>query len=196
MARIAFLAKNPKRTLGALAVIVAATGLVVGSGANFTASSANPSNSFSAGTLTILNDKEGSAILTTGSNLKPGGAAATGVVDIRNTGSISGTFSLSRSSIVDSDAGNPMSAKLNLVVKDCGVWPDATTVEPCGDGDDTTIYGSPTATIGGMSSPVALGTFAAGEKHRYEFSVQLDASATDAYQGDTSSVQFDWNAVQ
>ncbi|HEX2085517.1 MAG TPA: hypothetical protein VHF89_07535 [Solirubrobacteraceae bacterium] len=188
--------KNPKRTLGALAVTVAATGLVIGSGANFTASSANPNNSFSAGTLTILNDKEGSAILTTGSNLKPGGTAATGVVDIRNTGSISGTFTLSRSAISDSDASNPMSAKLNLVVKDCGVWPDATTVEPCGDGDDTTVYGSPTATISGMSSPVALGTFAAGEKHRYEFSVQLDASATDAYQGDTSSVQFDWNAVQ
>jgi spore coat-associated protein N len=196
VARIAFLIKQPKRALGALAVLVAATGVVIGSGANFSASSANPNNSFSAGTLTILNDKEGSAILTTGTNLKPGGAVATGVVDIRNTGSLAGVFTLSRSAVTNTDAGNPLSAKLNLVVKDCGVWPDATTVEPCGDGDDTTIYGSPTNTIAGMTSPVALGTYAAGEKHRYEFTVQLDASATDAYQGDGSTVQFDWNAVQ
>ena len=195
MARIAFLIKQPKRALGALAVLVAATGVVVGSGANFSASSANPSNSFAAGTLSIVNDKEGAAILTA-SNLKPGGAAATGVVDIQNNGSLGGVFTLSRSAVTNSDAANPMAAKLNLVVKDCGAWPNPTTVEPCGDGDDTTVYGSPTNTIAGMSSAVALGTFAAGEKHRYEFSVQLDATATDAYQGDSSSVQFDWNATQ
>jgi hypothetical protein len=174
---------------------VAATGVVIGSGANFTASSANPSNSLSTGSLSILNNKEGAAILTA-TGMKPGDAPTTGEVDIRNTGSLSGVFTLSRSSLTDTDGSNPLSAKLNLVVKDCGVWPDATTVEPCGDGDDTTVYGASTATIAGMSSPVALGTFAAGEKHRYEFTVQLDSSATDAYQGDTSSVTFDWNAVQ
>ena len=196
MARIAFLAKQPKRTLGALAVLVAATGVVVGSGANFSASSANPNNSFSAGTLTIVNDKENAAILTTGTDLKPGGPAATGVVDIQNDGSIAGTFTLSRSAVTNSDAANPMSGKLNIVVKDCGEWTDESTVEPCGDGDDTTVYGSPAATIADMGSPVALGSFSPQEKHRYEFSVQLDASASDAYQGDGSSVRFVWNAVQ
>ena len=195
MNRIAFLIKQPKRTLGALAVLVAATGVVVGSGANFTASSANPSNSFATGSLSILNSKENAAILTA-SNMKPGDPATTGTVDIQNTGTLSGTFSLSRNAPVDNDGSNPLSGKLNLVVKDCGVWPDATTVEPCGDGDDTTIYGASTATIAGMSSPVALGTYAAGEKHRYEFSVALDSSAGDAYQGDSSTVQFNWSAVQ
>jgi len=195
VARIAFLAKQPKRTLGALAVLVAATSIVAGSGANFTASSANPSNTFATGTLSILNSKENAAILTA-SNLKPGDTPVTGTVDISNTGSLSGTFTLSRNAPVDSDSGNPLSAKLNLVVKDCGVWPAPATPEPCGDGDDVTIYGSPADTVSGMSSSVALGTFAAAEKHRYEFSVGLDASATDAYQGDTSTVQFNWNAVQ
>jgi hypothetical protein len=190
--RIAFLAKQPKRALGSLAVLVAATGVVVGSGANFTASSANPNNSFSAGTLSILNDKEGAAVLTA-SNLKPGGASAVGTVDISNTGSLAGDFSLARSNVTNTDAANPMSAKLNLVVKDCGEWPAPATVEPCGDGDDTTVY---TGTIDGMSSAQSLGNFSAAEKHRYEFSVQLDASATDAYQGDGSTVQFDWAAVQ
>ncbi len=195
MARIAFLIKQPKRALGALAVLVAATGVVAGSGANFTAQSANPSNSFAAGTLAIVNSKPSSAVLTA-SNLKPGGPVATGVVDIQNDGSIAGVFTLSRSAVTNSDVANPLAGKLNLVVKDCGAWPDASTPEPCGDGDDTTVYGAPVATIAGMTAPVALGTFAGGEKHRYEFSVQLDASATDAFQGGTSSVQFDWNAVQ
>ena len=54
MARIAFLIKQPKRALGALAVLVAATGVVVGSGANFSASTANPTNSFSACTLSMV----------------------------------------------------------------------------------------------------------------------------------------------
>jgi hypothetical protein len=40
----------------------------------------------------------------------------------------------------------------------------------------------------------ALGTFAANEKHRYQFSVALDATADDNYQGDSSTVQFLWNA--
>ena len=195
MARIAFLVKQPKRALGALAVLVAATGVVIGSGANFTASSANPSNTFATGSLSILNSKEGAAILTA-SDMRPGDTPVTGTVDIRNTGTLSGTFSLSRNAPVDSDPTNPLSAKLNLVVKDCGLWADATTVNPCGDADDTVIYGSPTATVNALSTPVALGTFAAGAKRRYELSVGLDASAGDAYQGDTSTVQFNWSAVQ
>ena len=195
MARIAFLIKQPKRTLGALAVLVAATGVVIGSGANFTASSANPSNTFATGSLSILNDKEGAAILTA-SNMRPGDTPVTGTVDIRNTGSLSGTFTLSRSAPVDSDGANPLSGKLNLIVTDCGEWVDATTVNPCGDADDTTVYGSPANTVAGLSSPVALGSYSAGEKHRYRFSVGLDATAGDVYQGDSSTVQFNWSAVQ
>src|SRR5688500_12033464 len=97
--RIAFLAKQPKRTLAAPAGRVAATSIVAGSGANFTASSATPSNTFATGTLSILTDKESAAILTA-SNLKPGATPVTGTVDISNTGSISGTFTLSRSAPV------------------------------------------------------------------------------------------------
>jgi spore coat-associated protein N len=196
VARIAFLIKQPKRALGALAVLVAATGVVAGSGANFTAQSANPNNSFSAGTLSILNDKENAAILTTGTTgMKPGGASAVGVVDIQNDGSLAGNFELSRSNVTNTDATYPMSAKLNLVVKDCGEWSGPSTVEACGAAGsvaDVTVY---TGTIDGMGT-VNLGNFGGGEKHRYEFSVQLDASATDDYQGDSSTVRFDWDAVQ
>jgi spore coat-associated protein N len=180
-----FATRHPLRTLGALTALIAAVAVAVGSSASFTASSANPSNTFAAGTLSILNSKEGLAVLTA-SNMKPGDSA-TGTVDVQNTGSLSGAFTLSPSGISDSDAVHPMSAKLNLVVKDCGDFSSGT---PTCDVGDPVKY---TGTIAAMGS-TALGTFAASEKHRYQFAVTFDLSADNNYQGDTSSVEFDWNA--
>jgi hypothetical protein len=45
-----------------------------------------------------------------------------------------------------------------------------------------------------MSSDVALGTFAGGEKHKYEFSVTVDSSAGNDYQGRNAVVPFSWTA--
>src|SRR4051812_45442882 len=83
------LIKRPKRTLGPLALGLAALGVAVGSGADFSAETANPSNTFSAGSLSMDNSKDGAAILSA-SNMQPGGEPQTGVVDIKNTGSIDG----------------------------------------------------------------------------------------------------------
>jgi spore coat-associated protein N len=195
MSRLRFIAANPRLALGALLTLLLAAGAVVGSGADFTASSANPSNTFSAGTLTISNSNEGAAVLTA-TALRPGGAAATGTVDIQNTGSLSGAFTLSRTAPVDSDGANPLSGKLNLTIVDCGVF-NGTSAPTCGDGDDVTKYsGGTIAQMGTAGHFVSgLGTYAASEKHRYQFSVQLDGSAGNVYQGGTSSVEFDWNAA-
>ena len=190
MSRLHVLARRPKRTLAALSTALVAVGVTVASGADFTASSANPSNTFSTGTLSINNSKEGSAILTA-SGMRPGDPATTGTVDIANSGSLSGAFSLSRQAPVDSDSSNPLSGKLNLVVVDCGAFAGATQ-PTCGDGDDVTTY---TGTIAAMTGSRALGTFAGGEKHRYKFSVSLDSTTGNAYQGGTSSVEFDWAAA-
>jgi hypothetical protein len=174
-------------------VLLAATA-VAGSGADFTASSANPANTFSAGTLSIANSRAGTAILTT-SDLRPGEPAQTGVVDIENDGSLSGAFTLSRGAITDSDTANPLSAKLDLTVVDCGPYAGA-SAPTCGDGDDVGRYSGTLADMGIAGHEVdALGTFAAGAKHRYRFTVALDGSASDPYQGDTSSVQFDFDAA-
>ena len=189
MSRLLVLAGQPRMALGALLTLALAVGAVIGSGANFTASSANPTNTFSSGTLTMVNSKAGAAVLTA-SNMRPGDPASTGTVDIENSGSLSGAFTVSKSALVDSDGSNPMSGKLNLTVTDCGVYVGATP-PTCGDGDDVSRY---SGTLGAMGS-TALGTFAAGEHHRYRFSVALDGSAGDAYQGDSSSVTFDWNAA-
>ena len=90
---------------------------------------------------------------------------------------------------MDSDPVNPLSAKLDLEVVDCGEF--AGSAPTCGDGDDVTVYDG---TLGAMGA-TALGTYAGGEKHRYELTVALDGSADDAYQGDSSEVQFDFDAA-
>src|SRR4051812_29349362 len=149
MSRFRVLAATPRLALGALLTLLLAAAAVVGSGADFTASSANPANTFASGTLSIQNSNEGIAVLTA-SNLKPGGTAATGVVDIKNTGSLAGAFTLSRTTPVDSDAVNPLSSKLNVTVVDCGTFVGA-TAPICGDGDDVNKYSAGTlAQMGGV----------------------------------------------
>jgi hypothetical protein len=189
MSRLSILINRPKRTLIALTAMLVAVGVAVGSGANFTATSANPSNTFASGTLSIDNSNEGVAIFTP-TNMRPGSPSHTGVVDIKNTGSLAGTFSLSRTNLTNSDATNPLAGKINLVVKDCGTFASGT---PTCDAGDPDVY---TGTLAAMSSAVALGSYAASEKHRYEFTATLDSSADDNYQGDNASARFQWDAVQ
>jgi spore coat-associated protein N len=187
MSRFHTLASKPKRTLGVLAVALAAVGVAVGSGANFSAQAANPSNSFTAGTLTMTNSPAGA--LFTSANMKPGDSTSS-TVDIENTGSLSGTFSLSRTNLTDSDGANPLSGKLNVVVKDCGDFSSGT---PTCDAGDPNVY---SGTLGAMSGSYGLGTYAANDKHRYQFAITFDGSAGNVYQGDNSTATFQWDAVQ
>jgi len=191
--RLQYLVKRPKRTLAALAVALAATGVAVGTGADFTSQAANPSNVFSAGTLTIADSASGAAIFSP-SNLKPGAPDQTGIVDIRNSGSLAGNFSLGADSISLTDAdtaedGAWMDKKIDLTVTDCGLFSDG-AAPGCSKG--TTVY---QGTLGDMPSK-SLGTFAAGDQHRYLFAAHLDGSADNTYQGDSVSARFVWNAVQ
>jgi spore coat-associated protein N len=184
MSRFKVLAANPRRTLAALATVLVAVGITGASGASFTAQTANPSNVFSAGTMTMSNSKDNLAILTA-SNMRPGDPATVGTVDIKNTGSLAAAFTLSKGTSVDSDLTNPLSSKLNIVVTDCGIDMD------CIAGVNPVKY---TGTISAMGTNIALGNFAAAEQHKYQFSVALDSSAANVFQGGTSTTQFLWNA--
>ncbi len=191
MSRLQVLVHRPRRTLAALATVLVAVGITAASGANFTATSANPNNTFAAGTLSIANSK--STIFTV-SGMKPGGAAIPGTVDIENSGSTSGAFTLTRGTPVDNDADHPLSGKLNVTVVDCGAF-SGSTAPTCGDPDDQTKYDGTLAGMGAGTPIDALGVYSGGEKHRYEFRVALDGSADNNYQGDTSTVAFTWNTV-
>ena len=184
MSRLSALAAHPRRTIGALAVVLAAVGITVGSGANFTAHSANPANTFTAGTLTIGNSAS-SAILSAG-NMKPGDSA-TGTVDIANTGSIPGTFTLSTSNAVDT-AG--LLGQLDLKVEDCGLY-SGTTAPSCSTGTSVVYNGKANAV--GTAARSAPSPRSA--KHRYQFSVTMPTTIANTFQGKTASVEFDWDAA-
>jgi spore coat-associated protein N len=186
MSRLSALAAHPRRTVGALAVVLAAVGITVGSGANFTAHSANPSNTFTAGTLSIgnSNSNPASAILSA-TNLKPGDSTP-GTVDIQNTGSVPGAFTLSTSNVVDTAS---LLGQLDLKVEDCGLF-NGSTAPSCTSGTSL-VYNGKASSIGSKS----LGSFAANAKHRYQFTVSMPTDIANSFQGKTASVEFDWDAT-
>src|SRR5690242_17154066 len=191
MSRLHALVDRPKRTLAALATVLVAVGITAASGADFTATSANPNTTFATGTLSISNTKEGTAIFTSATDMRPGDPARVGTVDVGNAGSLSGNFTLTRGTPTDSDGANPLSARLNVKVIDCGTFVGATP-PGCGDAGDVVKY---TGKLSAMTSAVSLGNWAGSEKHRYEFDVDVDTSAGNAYQGDSSTVSFTWDAA-
>jgi spore coat-associated protein N len=203
MSRIDVLFQHPKRTLGVLVLVLVAVGVAVGSGANFSASSANPSNTFTAGTLTMSNSNDAAAILSVGGSpgWKPGDTTS-GTVDIKNTGSLAGTFSLNRSALSDTNPNDtpsgpspapadPLSGKIDLVIHDCGTFVGPTPPSCATGGTD--VY---TGTLAALSSSQALGNYAANEQHRYKFTATFNSSAGNVYQAANSTATFTWNAVQ
>lgn len=191
MSRLTQLVQNPRRTLAALATVAAASALTVASGANFTAQAANPANTFATGTLSIDAGSPSAAVFSA-AGVRPGDAT-TGTVDIANSGSLSGAFTLERSAPVDSDQGHPLSARLQVTVVDCGSFAAGT---PTCDGADPVRYSGTLAQMGTAGHAIdPLGTFAAGEKRWFQFRVVLDATAGNEYQGASSSVEFTWHAA-
>jgi spore coat-associated protein N len=180
---------SPGALLLALGTIGLAAALTIGSGANFTSTTANPSNIFTAGTLTHSNSKVGAAILT-GSNMRPGDTAS-GTVDIKNTGTLSGVFTLAKTVTADTTApANPFATKLTVVITDQG---DPACVSSCPA--PVAVY---SGTVSGMGT-VALGTYAAGATHRYSFVVTFpDGGANGAdnvYQAASTTVTYTWTAT-
>ena len=88
MSRFAFMLDRPRRTLAALATVLAATSLTVASGADFTAESASPLNTFATGTLTISNSSAGAAVLSAAGTVTAPSLAAQAGVTIYNDGRV------------------------------------------------------------------------------------------------------------
>ena len=185
MSRLSALAAHPRRTVGALAVVLAAVGITVGSGADFTAKAANPSNTFTAGTLAIGSST--SSALFNATNLKPGDTVS-GTVDIQNTGSVPGTFKLSSSHITDL---NNLLPELTLKVEDCGVFTgtDGATAPTCSG--TNVLYNNKASAL----PSVSLGSFAANATHRHTSAGTMPSTLDNAFQGKTATVEFDGDAT-
>ena len=103
--------------------------------------------------------------------MRPGDPARTGTVDIKNTGSLSGAFTLKPRHRRRQRRTYKLSTKLDLVVKDCGDFSQRTPDVRRRRHRQVHRHGR------GPELPTSsLGTFAGGEKHRYQFSVTVNTS--------------------
>jgi spore coat-associated protein N len=196
--RIERLVRRPKRTLAGLVTALIAIGVAIGTGANFSAQATNPSNTFTAGVVTMDNSRANAAIFSA-TNMKPGAPPQTGTVDIQNTGSMDMAVTLKRDQLSSTDTGvanpAPFTDKVDLTVTDCGAYSGDGTPPVCGDANDHVVYG-PSGTLSAMNDPIALGTFSKDEKHRYQFAAALDGTAGNEYVNDGGSARFVWTGDQ
>ena len=184
---------SPLKLVSALLALSLAAMMAVASGASFSSTSANAGNIVTAGTLSHSNSKAPGAILNV-SNLTPG-ASANGFTDITNTGDVAGVFTLTKSNLVDSDTGNPLSAKLDLVINDLG-----DPASPAAPSVANQVYSGKLGAMGAVTMPAPL---AAGESHRYRFAVTFPDggvpsgpnSGDNVYKGDDVTVDYAWEAV-
>jgi hypothetical protein len=150
-----------------LALLAVALQSLVFSSAGYTAGSASPTNHFRAGTLAHTNSMAGQVALDA-SGLRPGQSKA-GTFSITGGGDLSGAYTLSRASLVDTPAAPALSATLTLIIQDVtsGV---------------TTIYDGRAAAFGSRS----LGLIAPGATRVFRLTLTYPAAAADpALQGAT-----------
>jgi hypothetical protein len=216
--------RDKKRTILAIttvaAVIAAGSIALPATFGAFTAQTQNPNNTFTAGTLTMSNSRQGAYIIS-GSNIAPGDSG-TFTVTVTNTGSLSATMSLAESlssgwSSYGRCADNNPAPELG-----CSDLSYGQAYSPNGINDtapplglqlkiDDVTNGSPVGIYNGTFAPngsvtgvgtrslagsAAGGKWAPGEARKFQFSWDLPINADNTYQGTKASADFSFNAVQ
>jgi hypothetical protein len=180
---------SPRRMLASAGVLLLAGAGLVGTGANFAATTSNTSNVVTAGILRQSNSQAAQAVLSV-PNMAPGGSAS-GTLDIANSGDVPAVQSLTKSGLVDNPSVAAFSAYLRLKVEDLG---SPTCVTACPAPvllSNTTLR----ASVGSAD----LGTFQPAEKHRYRFTVTYPDGgdgADNAYSAANASINISWGARQ
>lgn len=176
------------QVLATMAVVLLAVSVVIASGANFTATSANPGNVFTAGTLTATST--GATMSVTG--LKPDDAwVSAGSITVTNTGNLTGAFSM-----VAAVTGNTpgtghtahLSDALNIKIHDHAA------------AAGTDVY---SGAVKSLPASFTLGNWTGGASHQYDISVQFPNGGTpggadlgdNMYQGGSMTMSFTWNAA-
>jgi spore coat-associated protein N len=139
------------------------------------------SASYSEGSLSLSNSRDGSAILAA-SGMAPGNVTS-GTVTIANTGTLAGEFALADAGLTETpgSGGGLLSSRLQLLVEDLTAG--------------TPVYSGPLADLGSR----ALGRFGPGASRTYRFTVSFpeggSPAADNALQNAALSVRYDWSAA-
>jgi hypothetical protein len=217
MSRLSAMSRNPKRTLSVLAVVLAATGVTIGSGASFTSSSSNPANTFTAGLLHHSNTATGhSLVSTTISNIKPGfgtsdgtavdatsGSAGFGQVVINNDGNLPGDFTISQSESSFAYTGTtPLASAVcggACSALDGALKVRVTKTDSSGGGEvtlyDNLVSGFATASLG-STTPGATFSLDAGTTRTYKAYFYMPISTGNAFQGGSATVGLSFAEIQ
>lgn len=180
----------------------------------FDASTSNPGNSFTSGTLTMSNDHDGNLVLSVASGMKPGDVAC-GRVTIANTGSLPAQVELSESAVTGGGASS-FGRYLQMSIVQDGNFSSGCTP----DGNGTSVYSGAFDSLpitnltgnGTAGTGEAAGNWNASESHAYAIVVSFpnSGSATppafpatpqptnsdNAYQNKSASATLDWYSTQ
>lgn len=171
--------KAAKAFLSLLALTLLAVALqsVVFSGAGFSAGTANPANAFTAGTLAHVNSKAGQIVLGA-ANLRPG-QSNNGTLSITGGANLTGAYTLSKVSLIDTPASPGLSNALTLLIEDV-------------TSGTTTLYTGTAATFTSRS----LGSIAPGAVRTYRFTLTYPtAGASPALQGASMALRLQFTGV-
>jgi hypothetical protein len=158
----------------------------------FSATTANPTNNWSAGTVALSDDDSNTAMFTA-SNLKPG-ATGTKCIAVTSTGSLASTVKLYGTSYATT---NGLAANINLKVEE---GTGATSSSCTGFTGGTTLYDGAMSTFGTTRTSFATGvsswapTGSGSETKAYRITYALSSSTPDTAQGGTAALGFTWES--
>lgn len=187
----AAIASSPRRlAVTVLALGAASATIMLGSYAAWTAQTTNPGNSVTAGTLTMTNNKDATAVFTA-TGAKPGDTGSS-TVSVANSGSIPMTVKLTQDTVTDTGFGADLQLKIHDDTKNYCYWPTQ-AAGACGS------YGAWDAS-GTLSAFSVAGTggaqWAAAESHTFTVSWSFDSASGNSSQGKAASFQLVFDGEQ
>lgn len=175
------------------AAILASGGMVWASSYSaFSATTANPTNNWTSGTVALADDDSNTAMFAA-TNLKPG-ATGTKCIAVTSTGSLASTVKLYGTTY---STTNALAANLNLKVEE---GTGATTASCTNFTGGSTLYDGALSTFGTTKTGFASGvgswapTGTGSETKSYRITYTLSTSTPDSAQGGTAALGFTWES--
>ncbi|HXA29860.1 MAG TPA: TasA family protein [Candidatus Angelobacter sp.] len=177
----------------------------------FDATTSNPGNSFTAGTLTMTNDKTGALVVTVPSNMKPGDIAC-GHVTVTNSGSLPAQVELSEAALT----GSTLESYLKMHIVKGGTLDAACAISGGSDVYATGAFnGVPITKVAGIGTAgtgEAAGDWNPSEAHTFNVVVTFPNSGAatppafpatpnptnsdNQYQNQNASATLNWYSTQ
>jgi len=182
------------------AVLISGAAVAGGSYSAFSATTSNPTDNWSAGTVALADDDANVAMFNTtaasAGNLKPG-STGTKCILVTSTGSLPSVVKLYGSS---ASTTNALSSYIDLTItQGSGATSSSCTgFTPLASG--SAVYSGTLANFGSSYSSYANGitswttTGAASETRAYQFTYTVQSTAPNSAQGGTAALGFTWEA--